>query len=206
MKIKTKFIALPLTMLIVSVIITGCAKTAAQGAPKVVATANVNGWVDPLAVSNAADKSGLAPDFTGTDVITGKTISLKQFAGKMVLLNFVNYGCSASVNTAVSAQLLDIQTLSKQRSDFVPVSVFCGCCPASALRQFAQTNNLNWPWILDTGNTIVPKYGTYLGQYGYPTLVFIDGNGKITGADGQENSAELGQKLDKMIAAAGIAQ
>ena len=200
MKIKTKFIALPITMLIFSVIITGCGKIAAQSAPKGVAAANVNGWVDPLAVTAPVDTSGLAPDFNGVDVNTGKAISLKQFAGKIVLLNFVNYGCSSSVNTAVSAQLLAIQDLSQTRTDFVPVSVFCGCCSPGTLKQFAQGNNLNWPWILDTGNTIVPKYSTYLGQFGYPTLIFIDGNGKIINSSGGMNATAMGQELDKIIA------
>ena len=200
MKIKTKFIALPAIMLIVSVIIAGCAKTATQNVPKAVAAANVNGWVDPLAVTDTVDTNGRAPDFSGVDVNTGKAISLKQFAGKIVLLNFVNYGCSSSINTAVSAQLLAIQDLSRTRTDFVPVSVFCGCCSPGTLKQFAQGNNLNWPWILDTGNTIVPKYSTYLGQFGYPTLVFIDGNGKIINSSGEMNATAMGQELDKIIA------
>jgi peroxiredoxin len=187
-------------MLIISVIIAGCAKTAAQSPPQAVAAANVNGWVDPLAVTAPADTSDLAPDFNGVDVNTGKAISLQQFAGKIVLLNFVNYGCSSSVNTAVSAQLLAIQDLSQIRTDFVPVSVFCGCCSPGALKQFASANNLNWPWILDTGNSIVPKYSTYLGQHGYPTLVFIDGNGKIINSSGAMNEAAMGQELDKIIA------
>jgi len=199
MKIKAKFTALTVTMVIVSVIIAGCTKAAAQSPPKVVATANVNGWVDPLAVTAPVDTNGLAPDFSGVDVNTGKVISLQQFAGKIVLLNFVNYGCSSSVNTAVSAQLLAIQDLSQTRSDFVPISVFCGCCSPGTLKQFAQGNNLNWPWILDTGNTIVPKYSTYLGQYGYPTLVFIDGNGKMINSSGEMNATAMGQELDKII-------
>jgi peroxiredoxin len=200
MKVRTKFIALPAAMLIISVIIAGCAKTAGVSGPKVVATANANGWVDPLAVTAPADNQGLAPDFSGIDVNTGKAISLQQFAGKIVLLNFVNYGCSSSVNTAVSAQLLAIQDISRIRTDFVPVSVFCGCCSPGALKQFASANNLNWPWILDTGNSIVPKYSTYLGQHGYPTLVFIDGNGKIINSSGAMNAAAMGQVLDKIIA------
>ena len=200
MNIKAKFAVLTVTMVIVSAIITGCSKTAAQSTPQAIAAANVSGWVDPLAVTAPADTSGLAPDFKGVDVNTGKALSLQQFAGKIVLLNFVNYGCSSSVNTSVSAQLLAIQDLSQVRTDFVPVSVFCGCCSPGALKQFASANNLNWPWILDTGNTIVPKYSTYLSQHGYPTLVFIDGNGKIINSSGAMNESAMGQELDKIIA------
>lgn len=139
-----------------------------------------------------------APDFTAVDVVTGKTVSLKQFAGSAVLLNFVNYGCNPSLNKVVSAQLLAIKELQKQRSDFVPVSVFCGCCPTEVLRQFAKENGLNWPWILDTDNSITAKYGNYLRKYGYPTLVFIDEDQLIKEVTGYTGLPALDEKLNKI--------
>jgi peroxiredoxin len=146
-----------------------------------------------------------APDFTGTDVVTGKAVSLQQFKGKAVVLNFVNYGCNPSTNNVVSAQLLAIKKTYEQRGDFIPVSVFCGCCPPDVLRQFAKDNGLNWPWILDSSNAIVSKYSTYLRQYGYPTLIFIDKNMLITDVTGSIDQTTLGQKLDA-ITAGGITQ
>jgi peroxiredoxin len=206
MKNKLKIAIIPLILVVFSLVLTGCAKTAAQGTTTTAAQADVSGWTDPLAVTANSDASGLAPDFTGVDVVTGKTVSLSQFRGKIVLLNFVNYGCSSSVNTSVSAQLLDIQNLAAKRSDFIAVSVFCGCCPASSLKQFAQSNNLDWPWILDSGNTIMPKYAAYVERYAYPTLVFIDQNGKIFDYTGLQNVQSMGQELDKITAATGAAQ
>ena len=123
---------------------------------------------------NATSGLTIAPDFVGLDVVTNQSVSLTQFEGSLVLLNFVNYGCSSSLNQIVSAQLFVIRDLIKQRDDFVPVSVFCGCCPPELLRDFATKNNFNWPWILDVDNTIVPKYMDFLTEYGYPTLIFID--------------------------------
>ncbi len=140
-----------------------------------------------------------APAFTAVDVMTGQSVSLDQFKGKTVLLNFVNYGCSTSINQAVSAQLLAIRTLTQQRSDFVPVSVFCGCCPVQTLKQFAESNDLKWPWLLDSDNSIITKYADYVGQYGYPTLVFVDKDQIIRDASGPLSIAELGNRLDRIV-------
>lgn len=134
--------------------------------------------VNPEEVSNPnspqSNGPGIAPDFTAVDVVTGKTVSLKQYSGSIILLNFVNYGCNPSTNQIVGAQLLAIKQLQSQRNDFIPFSVFCGCCPPEELRQFARDNNLNWPWVLDSDYSIARKYGNYLKRFGYPTLVFID--------------------------------
>ena len=137
-----------------------------------------------------------APDFTGVDVVTNETISLTQFKGSVILLNFVNYGCSSSLNQIVSAQLLAIRDLREQRDDFVPLSIFCGCCPPDGLRNFAKENRLSWPWILDTNNSILPQYADYLREYGYPTLIFIDEDQQIREVTGYCDISTLGIKID----------
>lgn len=157
--------------------------------------------------SQSASSSPLivpAPNFTAVDVVTGKTISLKEFAGSAILLNFVNYGCNPSLNNTVSAQLLAIKQLKEQRNDFVPVSVFCGCCPPEVLRQFAKDNNFDWPWILDTNNSIIPKYINYLKKFGYPTLVFIDKEQLIREATGYSSLPELTETINKLLSVAPV--
>jgi peroxiredoxin len=136
-----------------------------------------------------------APDFNAVDVVTGKAVSLQQFAGKTILLNFVNYGCNPNINGAVSAQLQTIKQLKQQGVDFVPVSVFCGCCSPDVLRQFAKQNSFDWPWILDTSYSIAAKYDNYLGQYGYPTLVFIDKGMVIREYTGEVDLSALAKKI-----------
>ena len=139
-----------------------------------------------------------ASDFTAVDVVTGKTISLSQFRGSVVLLNFVNYGCSPAQNEPVSRQLLAIRRLSEQRHDFVPISVFCGCCPPDVLRDFALQNDLDWPWILDTEYSIVLQYADYINQYGYPTLVYIDRAQYLKSISGYSDDAGLSAKIDEI--------
>ena len=140
-----------------------------------------------------------APDFTCTDVVTNETISLAQFEGSVILLNFVNYGCSSRLNQIVSAQLLVIRDLAKCRDDFVPVSIFCGCCPADGLRNFAKQNELTWPWVLDTADSIVPQYADYLIECGYPTLIFIDKEQTIRGATSYCDFFTLDEKIDEIL-------
>ncbi len=152
----------------------------------------------PASAPLSATVSVAAPDFTATDVITGQAVSLKQFSGSTVLLNFVNYGCDPSLNNVVSAQLKYIKELQAQRNDFIPVSVFCGCCPPEVLRQFARDNGFNWPWILDTSYLITSNYGSYLRKYGYPTLVFIDKDQFINNATGYTRSVALADLLNKL--------
>lgn len=138
-----------------------------------------------------------APNFTSVDVVTNKTISLSQFKGSVILLNFVNYGCNPDVNRVVGAQLLAIRDLGKQRDDFVPISIFCGCCPPDVLRKFAKENDLMWPWILDADNSIVRQYMGYLRKYGYPTLIFIDKDQNIREVTGYCDAPTLSVKIDK---------
>ncbi len=153
---------------------------------------------DKTDTGNAAG-STIAPDFTAVDVVTNQQITLSSFKGSMVLLNFVNYGCDPSLNNVVSKQLLAIRELKKQRSDFVPVSVFCGCCPPEVLRDFARQNNLTWPWILDTDYSIVRKYLSQLREYGYPTLIFIDKEQNIREVAGYSDLTALSAKFDQIL-------
>ena len=140
----------------------------------------------------------IAPDFTGVDVVTNEIISLTQFKGSVVLLNFVNYGCSSSLNQVVSAQLLAVRDLREQRDDFIPLSVFCGCCPPDVLRQFAEQNDLAWPWILDTDNSILRQYVDYFREYGFPTLIFIDEDQHIREVTGYCDISTIGIKIDQI--------
>ena len=148
--------------------------------------------------NDSALKKVAAPDFSSVDVVTNQQIILSSLKGSMVLLNFVNYGCDPSLNNVVSKQLLAIKELYGQRSDFMPVSVFCGCCPPEVLRDFAEQNDLAWPWILDTDYSIVNSYLSYLRQYGYPTLIFIDKDQYIREVTGYSDLSTLSVKLNQI--------
>ncbi|UCG83657.1 MAG: redoxin domain-containing protein [Dehalococcoidia bacterium] len=147
-------------------------------------------------VPPASPAGDISPDFTGVDVMTNETVSLSQFKGSTVLLNFVNYGCNSRLNQIVGDQLVIIRSLKEQHGDVVPVSVFCGCCPPEVLRDFAEQNDLNWPWILDVDNSIVPLYYDYLRDYGYPTIVLIDQDQYVREVAGYTDLSTLNAMLD----------
>jgi hypothetical protein len=140
-----------------------------------------------------------ATNFYGIDVLTGQDVSLAQFKGKIVLLNFVNYGCNPQINEIVSSQLIIIKELYEARGDFESLSVFCGCCPESTLKDFAKQNDFNWTWMLDNDYSIIRSYNQYVSAYGYPTLVFVDAIGKIQDVTGYLDKDELSSKIDLLI-------
>ena len=158
----------------------------------------VNPEETPLANGAQTTALGSAPDFSATDVVTNKKVSLKDYKGTVVLLNFVNYGCNPSLNDTVSAQLMAIKQLQQTRGDFVPISVFCGCCSPDVLRQFSKQNNFNWPWILDTDYSIATKYSKYLTKYGYPTLIFLDKDQIMNEVAGSTGISALNDKINKI--------
>lgn len=140
-----------------------------------------------------------APDFYGIDVMSGQNITLNQFQGSSVVLNFVNYGCSADINYRVSKQLLNMKNLTEEREDFKPISVFCGCCPEETLKNFAQENNFTWSWILDSDYSIISKYAEYVQIFDYPTLIFIDKDQNIRDATGLVDQETLSSKIDETL-------
>jgi hypothetical protein len=158
--------------------------------------------VNPQEASNPGNLQSAppstAPDFAAVDVVTGKKISLKQYFGAPILLNFVNYGCDPNVNEIVSAQLMAVKQLKDQGQDFTPVSVFCGCCSPEVLKKFAKENNFNWPWVLDSDYSIARKYSSNLKRFGYPTLVFINSEGNITDTAGYIDTTALKEKLNNI--------
>ena len=69
-------------------------------------------------------------------------------------------------------------------------------CRPDVLHEFAEQNDLTWPWILDTDNSIVRKYERYLRQYSYPTLIFIDKEQNIREVTGYIDISTLSVKID----------
>jgi peroxiredoxin len=196
--LKWAFVLLGICLLIVILtsVLTACsspasnAEIAADGT-----TDDVSSLPIPTATSITADMD-ISPDFTGIDVMTDEAVSLSQFKGSTVLLNFVNYGCSQRLSQIVGNQLVVIRTLKEQRGDFVPLSVFCGCCVPEVLREFAEQNNLMWPWILDTDNSILGLHYDYLKEYGYPTLVLIDKDGYVRDVTGYTDLSTLNAMIE----------
>jgi len=141
---------------------------------------------------SAAQEGELAPDFQLQN-LDGKTVALKDFRGKTVLLNFWASWCSPC-----RAEMPYLQQIYEEWSDreFVLLTVNIGESPAR-VKEFLETNNLSLPVFLDAKKNVAQKYNVTA----IPTSFFVDKNGiiqaKIIGAFPSKETIE--RYLSKII-------
>lgn len=115
-----------------------------------------------------------APDFTLQD-INGKTVRLKDFRGKVVLLNFFATWCAPCVQ-----ELPDFIRLYEKfhGKGFEIVGIGLDMEGAAVLAPFAERFRIPYPLLVGTRDVVV-GYGDIQGV---PTSFFIDKNGFIAGS------------------------
>ena len=133
----------------------------------------VTGCTEP----SVARVGGPAPDFR-LENLDGKSISLSDFQGKPVLINFWATWCRPCVSEMPYIQQVH-EGWSKR--GLVVLAINIGESP-SEVKKFLQTHNLSLPVLLDTEENAARKYNIT----GIPTTFFIDSDGiiqqKIIGA------------------------
>ena len=117
-----------------------------------------------LAVGN------LAPDFSLTN-LEGSQVSLSDFRGQVVLLNFWATWCAPC-----RVEMPSFQTYYEnyRSQEFVVVGIDFNE-PEETVRQFAQELGLSFPLLLDPGGEIQDLFNIR----GYPSSVFIRPDGTI---------------------------
>ena len=143
-----------------------------KGSPIILALALlVSGCSVGFRGSSTSDEEQ-APDFTLED-LDGQTVSLGDFRGEPVLLNFWATWCSPC-----RIEMPYLQQIYEEWSDrrLVLLTVNIGESP-STVKQFMQVNNLSLPVLLDTSKSVSRKYMIS----GIPTTIFIDKDGIIRG-------------------------
>lgn len=120
--------------------------------------------------TQGAEVGNLAPDFQ-LDNLEGESVSLSDFRGKPVMLNFWATWCSPCVR-----EMPDIQTVYEEQSaeGLVILLVNMGGT-SSQVKEFLQSHNLSLPVLLDTTQAIAQKYNIHY----IPTTFFIDEEGII---------------------------
>ncbi|MFQ5343666.1 MAG: TlpA family protein disulfide reductase [Anaerolineae bacterium] len=115
-----------------------------------------------------------APDFTLTEVTTGEPVSLSQFRGRPVLINFWATWCGPC-----RLEMPHLQAAYEQYRDegftVLAVDVKFDDGP-EAVQAFIDELGLTFPIVKDEAGVVeIDKYNVL----GYPTSVFIDRDGVI---------------------------
>ena len=111
-----------------------------------------------------------APDFQLKN-LDGQSVSLSDFQGKPVLINFWASWCSPCRD-----EMPYLQQIYEEWSGrgLVVLAINIGESPAEA-KSFLKTHNLSLPVLLDTKQAVAGKYNIR----GIPTTFFIDSGGII---------------------------
>jgi peroxiredoxin len=133
-----------------------------------------------------------APDFQLPN-LEGQPISLSDFRGKPVLLNFWATWCGPCV-----FEMPFIQSIFEESSDtgLVILAVNIGEAPPT-VRDFIQSGNFSFPVLLDTSQDVALEYNVR----GIPTTFLIDKNGiiQVIKVGAFSSMLEIKRSLSKII-------
>lgn len=133
-----------------------------------------------------------APDFT-LNGLTGAALSLSDYRGQVVLVNFWATWCPPC-----RAEMPDMQQVYMERKDrgftIVAVNIQEAREPIS---NFVGKYSLAFPIALDTAGTVSQLYGIY----GLPTSYFVDRSGRIAEVHvGPLTKSDILKKVDALLA------
>jgi peroxiredoxin len=146
-----------------------------------------------LAVGSLAVRVGVrpkeaAPDFTLRD-LNGKQVSLKDFRGKGVVLNFWATWCGPC-----RSEMPYIQDAHKDAKGYVILTVNLRE-DKKTIENFMQKGKYTFPVLLDSQGKVADLYQVR----GIPTTYFIDKKGIVVESKvGAMTARELKQKIDKI--------
>lgn len=127
----------------------------------------------PSPLIDAKEKTPLAQDFTLKN-LAGKEVSLRQFRGKYLLINFWATWCGPCKLEMPSLEIL----YSRFKSDkFDMLGISNDMFGDQVVRPYIEANNLTFPMLLDQRMTVSHQYGIV----SLPTTFLIDPQGKIIG-------------------------
>ena len=113
--------------------------------------------------------------FSANEFTSGKPISLTQYKGKYVYVDFWETGCKPCVQEMPALKQL-YQRVDKNRFDIVGIVND----PPERLSRFLVKYKLTWPQILsDSTNKLIETYHIT----GYPTSVLVDPTGNVIAKD-----------------------
>jgi len=148
----------------------------------------------PTSVSSAEPiqnaSSASAPSFTLTNV-NGRSVSLSDFKGKVVILDFWATWCPPC-----KQEIPDFISLQSQYASRGLQIVGIALDQPDKVRAFAQQNGMNYPVLFGT-DQIAALYG---GIEGIPTTFILDKNGNIvTRFEGFRSREDFESEINRLL-------
>ncbi|MES1147241.1 MAG: carboxypeptidase regulatory-like domain-containing protein [bacterium] len=122
------------------------------------------------------EPGALAPPLeTSPDWINSTPLTLEALKGKIVLLQFWGMWCPPCVE-----EIPDLVKLHQDMPDVTIIGIHELLATRDKLARFAQQKGMTWPLVMD-GTRVDESIATSFtyGIRGFPTLVVIDGEGKV---------------------------
>jgi thiol-disulfide isomerase/thioredoxin len=146
-------------------------------------------------VSTSISQSGLAPDFTlpvvGPNGLTGQTVALSSFRGKVVLLEFMEPWCPHCQDMTSTLGGLYTQ-YGKGNVVFLSVAGPWNGASANDAASFIGKYGTSWIYVYDSSGTIFSEYGVT----STPTFYIINPDGTVsTQLVGEQPSNTLASAL-----------
>jgi peroxiredoxin len=141
--------------------------------PSAVPSTGLDALFTALGIRRPAEPSE-APDFTLMS-LAGQPARLREFRGKLVLLNFWATWCAPCLHEMPSMERL-YQTF--KQTDFVLLAVSMDRQGEEVAKPFVENLQLTFPVLLDSTLEVSRQYGVR----GLPTSYLIDPDGRLIGA------------------------
>ena len=163
---------------------------------------SVLGYPDKGTANSTTDQAGIqaespqdtvsrvAPDFSEKDIFDIDTITLKNYRGKVVLLNFWGPWCPPCRAEVPDLEIL--QNTYKGKLAVIGAAVFSS---DAAVEQFYKEYRMNYPVIYGSFD-LMEKYGKV---YAFPTTIIINKKGVITAAIVGSRSRALYEEMLKPL-------
>jgi cytochrome c biogenesis protein CcmG/thiol:disulfide interchange protein DsbE len=145
--------------------------------PKAQVAPDQNGAVGPTATpdqTQSAEQNPLAPDFTLTDIKTGKPLNLHSLRGKVVLVDFWATWCGPC--RMAIPHLIELQQEYRAKGLRV-VGISLDQQGPAVVKPFYKEWKMNYSVVVDDTGTVARDYG---GIRSIPTALLIDKTGHIT--------------------------
>jgi len=163
-------------------------------------------WLDDLVFAAlgqpeeipALTVGAVAPDFDLTDT-AGAAVSLSQYRGKVVLLDFWQTWCVPCVETIPRLKALQ-KRYGAQGLVILGITDRLDAEGVATLRRFAAEYKINYPLLIDEKGTTTARYSIL----GYPHTYLIDRGGRVAlDRHGAISGEELEREIEKALRRAG---